>query len=92
MAEADVLSEDVEPFAFTVSTPVPSVSCVSFLSPEVFELRSNAPPEGVFGVFAEDPNDANAPDPRPKADEAFIDGEDAPAERGDMALKGFDRP
>lgn len=91
--EAVVLSDDAEPFAFTVSVPVPSTSCVSFFSPELFEEpRSNVPPEGVFGVLAEDPNDANAPDPRPNADEAFIDGDDAPAERGDIALKGLDRP
>lgn len=38
------------------------------------------------------PNDANAPDPRPKADEAFVDGEETPPERGEMALKGLDRP
>ena len=49
-------------------------------------LRSEPP--GVLGA----PKDAKAPDPRPNADEAFVDGEDTPPERGDRALKGFDRP
>ena len=44
---------------------------------------------GVFGA----PKDAKAPDPRPKADDALVDGEETPLpERGDIALKGFDRP
>lgn len=38
------------------------------------------------------PNDAKAPEPRPNADEAFVDGEETPAERGERALKGLDRP
>lgn len=32
-------------------------------------LKSNAVP-GVFGVFAAEPKEANAPDPKPKAEEA----------------------
>lgn len=44
-------------------------------------------PPGVLGV----PKDANAPDPNPNADEA-LDGDDTPPDRGDNALKGFDRP
>jgi hypothetical protein len=38
------------------------------------------------------PKEAKAPDPRPKADEAFVDGEETPVDIGDMALKGFERP
>lgn len=49
-------------------------------------LRSEPP--GVLGA----PKDAKAPDPRPNAEEAFVDGEDTPPESGDRALKGFDRP
>lgn len=37
------------------------------------------------------PKDAKAPEPRPNADEAFVDGEDTPAESGESALKGLDR-
>lgn len=38
------------------------------------------------------PNEANAPDPRPKAEEALVDGEETPPDSGDIALKGFERP
>jgi hypothetical protein len=38
------------------------------------------------------PKEAKAPDPRPKALVAFVDGEETPADMGDMALKGFERP
>ncbi len=48
---------------------VPSLS-VLFLD----EKSKPAPLPGVFGVFAEEPKDAKAPDPRPKADDA-ADGE-----------------
>jgi hypothetical protein len=57
----------------------------SRFSPGVF--RSEGAP-GVLGV----PNDAKAPEPRPNAEEAFVDGEDTPPERGERALKGLDRP
>lgn len=57
------------------------------MSPGAFEEPESAP--GVFGA----PKDAKAPDPRPKADDALVDGEETPPpERGDIALKGFDRP
>jgi hypothetical protein len=52
------------------------------------EFRSDALVPGVLGV----PKDANAPEPKPNAEEAFVEGEDTPPERGDNALKGFDRP
>ena len=45
-----------------------------------------------MGVFPDDPKEANAPEPSPNAEEAFAEGEDAFVDRGDMALKGFDRP
>jgi hypothetical protein len=47
--------------------------------------KSNALP-GVFGVF-EDPNDANAPDPKPKALDAPVVGDTRDVVGG--ALKGF---
>lgn len=71
----------------------------SFFSPGVFGctspivavLKSNAVP-GVFGVLLE-PNEANAPDPRPKADEPAVVGEARPGPTtGDMALKGLRPP
>jgi hypothetical protein len=56
-------------------------------------LNSKAVP-GVFGVLAADPNEANAPDPRPKAEEpAPAVGEAmGPPVNGAMALKGLLRP
>lgn len=48
----------------------------------------NSEPPGVFGA----PNEANAPDPRPKAEEALVDGEETPPDNGDIALNGFERP
>jgi hypothetical protein len=63
------------------------VSC-SLLS---FEPRSKVLP-GVLGVFVEEPKEANAPEPSPNAFDAPTDGEETPPERGDMALKGLDRP
>ena len=56
----------------------------SFFGSEVVEgatalldLKSNAVP-GVFGVFDAEPNDANAPDPRLKALDAFPVGDEIP--------------
>jgi hypothetical protein len=83
-------SDDEEAFGFTFSVLDDSCSLgksrLSFVKP-----RSAVPP-GVLGVFAEEPKEANAPDPRPKAFEALADGDETPAERGEMALKGLDRP
>lgn len=53
------------------------------------DLKSNAVP-GVFGVFVAEPKDANAPDPRPNADEPPVVGDASPpGVRGEIALKGF---
>lgn len=38
-------------------------------------LPSSSDDPGVFGVFPVDPNDAKAPDPRPKAEEAPLVGD-----------------
>jgi hypothetical protein len=54
--------------------------------------KSKAVP-GVFGVFDADPNDANAPDPRPNAVDAPTVGDATLAgTTGDIVLKGLDRP
>jgi hypothetical protein len=50
-------------------------------------LKSSAPP-GVFGVL-EDPKDAKAPDPKPKALAAPAVGEARELVEGLIALKGF---
>ena len=74
-------------------------SCLSFLSmgvtgadaPPAALLKSNAVP-GVLGVLVADPNEAKAPDPNPKADDAPPVGEETPAVvKGAMLLKGFAR-
>lgn len=61
---------------------------VPSLSGLLLEVKSNpAPFPGVFGVLAEEPNEANAPDPRPKADEA---AEGELVEGVAAVLKGLD--
>jgi len=47
---------------------------------------------GVLGVFAEEPKEAKAPEPRPKAEEAPDEGEETLVDSGEMALNGFDLP
>lgn len=85
-----LLREEDDAFDFTVLLFTPSSSgCVSRFSLDFGALRSNAP--GVFGVLAE-PKEANAPDPKPKADEAPAEGDGAFVVRGKITLKGFDRP
>lgn len=52
-------------------------------------LKSKAVP-GVFGVLVADPNDANAPEPRPNADDPPVVGEvKPPVFNGATPLKGF---
>ena len=53
------------------------------------DLNSKAVP-GVFGVLAADPKDANAPEPRPNAEEPPVVGEARPpGVNGETPLKGF---
>lgn len=47
---------------------------------------------GVLGVFAEEPKDAKAPEPRPNAEEAPGLGEETLVESGAIPLKAFDLP
>ena len=54
--------------------------------------KSKAVP-GVLGVFVAEPNEAKAPEPRPKAPEAPVVGEEIPLVfKGVTALKGLLRP
>ena len=56
----------------------------------LFEVKSKPEPlPGVLGVFAEDLNDAKAPEPRPKAEEA---AEGELVEGVERLLKGLDLP
>ena len=54
--------------------------------------QSKAVP-GVLGVLLADPNEANAPEPRPNADDPPVVGELRPLPvKGEMALNGLVRP
>jgi hypothetical protein len=54
--------------------------------------KSKAVP-GVLGVFVAEPNEAKAPEPRPKAPEAPVVGEEIPLVfKGVTALNGLLRP
>lgn len=58
------------------------------LSPGPLDEPRSTEPLGVLGA----PKDANAPEPRPKAEEALAEDEDTPPpERGEIALKGLER-
>ena len=68
-----------------------SFSCFSPAAVEGVELPKSRDVPGVRGVFAEDPNDAKAPDPRPKAEEAPLVGEAVfVVVKGAMPLNGLD--
>ena len=99
-AEADVSSEgavDTDSLRVLAMALDPGFSFfspgVTGVTPEMAaDLKSKAVP-GVLGVLAADPNDANAPDPRPKAEEPAVVGEARPLPvNGDMVLKGFFPP
>ena len=65
--------------------------CFSSLSPtaDVGVPKSKAVP-GVFGVLADEPKEANAPDPSPNADDAPVEGDvTLVVARGGMPLRGF---
>lgn len=81
--------EEDELFDLTLPAPLGSWSpWASLLSFDGFRSK----PPGVLGVFADDPKDANAPEPRPKADDAPTEGEETLGEMGAIALKGLERP
>ena len=89
--EVELFRDEDELFDLTVSKATASWSpCASRLSPDAFDVfKSNE--DGVLGVFVA-PKDANAPEPRPKAEEALAEGEETFVERGEIALKGLERP
>ena len=80
--------EDIDFFAEILSPCFP----VSF-SWVVFEDVFSEPVPGVFGTLEDDPKDAKAPDPRPKAEDAPTVGEDmTDVVIGVKALNGFALP
>ncbi len=84
--------DGVEEIVLT-SDPVLSFSFSRFspVAVEGVELAKSSEVPGVLGVFAEDPKDAKAPDPRPKADEAPLVGEAAfVVVKGAIPLNGLD--
>lgn len=69
-----------------------SPGVVGATPPIVADLKSNAVP-GVLGVLVADPNEAKAPEPRPKAVWPEVVGEASPpAVMGGRALKGLRPP
>ena len=89
----DLLFRDIVELVALVSDPALSFSLSRF-SPaavEGVELVKSREVPGVLGVFAEDPKEAKAPDPRPKADEAPLVGEATlVVVKGAMPLNGLD--
>jgi hypothetical protein len=91
-----LVSEDVDPLDVTLLFPASlAPSLPGFSTAEAAdataEPKSTDVP-GVFGVFAEDPKDAKAPEPRPNAEEAPELGEETLVESGDIPLNAFDLP
>ena len=89
----DLLARDDEDArVFTLSPLLSFPESFSRLSTEL-ELKSRAVP-GDLGGLVDDPKDANAPEPSPKAEEAPAAGEFPllVVVEGDMVLKGFDLP
>ena len=87
--------DDIEAFGLISAPSCSFAPSFSRLSPGVEGAglpRSRDVP-GVFGVFADDPKDANAPDPSPKAEDAPVVGEaTVVVVKGEMPLKGLDLP
>ena len=84
--------DSVDGFVLTSDTRLSfSFSRFSLAAVEGVELPNSRDVPGVLGVFAEDPNDAKAPEPRPKAEEAPLVGEAAlVVVKGAMPLNGLD--
>lgn len=89
--DADLSREDEDAFDLTGFQAPPSWSaCKSRLSPCCLPAIASGE-LAVLDDFAVDPNEAKAPEPSPKADDAATEGEETVEERGDMALNGFER-
>lgn len=89
-----LVNEDVDAFGL-ISAPSTSftASFSRFSTTGVVELPRSRDAPGVRGVLAEDPKDANAPEPRPKAEEApFVEGVTLLVVNGEMPLNGLDLP
>ena len=86
-----MVRDDVEGFVLTSELALFfSFSRFSPIADEGVELAKSREVPGVLGVFAEDPKDANAPDPRPNADEAPVVGEAVVVVvKGAMPLNGL---
>ncbi len=91
----DLLVKEDEDALGLISIPPVSfaVSFSRFSTPRVVEPPRSREVPGVLGVLAEDPKDANAPDPSPKAEDApFVGGVILFVFKGDMPLKGLALP
>ena len=88
----DLLAKDDEDACVLTLSPLSFPESFSRLSTEL-EPKSRAVP-GDLGVLTDDPKDANAPEPRPNAEEAPAVGEATlvVVVDGEMVLKGFDLP
>ena len=89
--------DDDETLGLIFSVCCSSPLSLSRLSPttegEATEDPNSSVVPGVFGVLADEPKDANAPEPSPNAEEAFAVGEEMLlVVSGEMALKGLDLP
>lgn len=86
--------EDVDAFGLISAPPASfTVSFSRFSATGVVELLRSRDAPGVRGVLAEDPKDANAPEPRPKAEEApFVEGVTLVVVKGETPLNGLDLP
>lgn len=86
-SEREVFESDREAFETFLSKSLRVFSAVGVFEPIATAFPKSKVPPDVFGGFAE-PNEANAPDPKPNALDAPTVGEMSEAE-GDIALKGF---
>lgn len=93
MLEDLVVKDEADAFVLT-SAPVLSCSRLSlFAAAGVLELAKSKDVPGVLGVFVVDPNDAKAPEPSPKAEEAPVVGEEMfVVVKGDMPFIVFAFP
>ena len=88
-----LFKDDAEALGFT-SVPTlsfeVSFSRLSLAAAVGVELPKSRDVPGVLGVFPEDPNEAKAPEPRPKAEEAPLVGEATLVVKGAIPLNGLD--
>lgn len=86
--------EDVDAFGLISAPPASFTASFSrFSTTGVVELLRSRDAPGVRGVLADDPKEANAPEPRPKAEEApFVEGVTLLVVKGGMPLNGLDLP